>query len=65
MVWFWAGLVVMGGPDSNRDLCKIGNWACRILFMPLGNTDTICVEKISFVEMIGWVGALEKGEEDT
>jgi len=33
--------------------------------MPLGNTDTICVEKISFVEMIGWVGALEKGEEDT
>jgi hypothetical protein len=46
-----GGLVfglVMGGPDSNRDLCKIGNWACRILFMPLGNIDTRCVENIFF-----------------
>jgi hypothetical protein len=36
------------------------------IIMPLGNTDTRCVEKFSFVVMSGWVGALEKkGEEDT
>jgi hypothetical protein len=32
--------------------------------MPLGNTDTTCVEKISFVEMSGLEWGRKKGEED-
>ena len=71
LVWFWFGLVVMGGPDSNRDLCKIGDWAyigCAGYYYAFGQCRQIrdVLRKFSFVEMSEWVGALEKkGEGDT
>lgn len=46
------GWCVMGGPDSNRDLCKIGNWVgilrCAGYYYAFGQYRD---EKISFVEM--------------